>query len=246
MSEHGELFAGHDAVDFGCSKGGSLKFACTALGASNPVGIDIDPKKVRITTDAGFKAAVCDGTSFVKSLRPNCVRFCTMMHFLEHLPSKSHVLKAVESAVHIAEKYVFIRQPWFDADDYLASIGCKFYWSDWSGHTCHVLMKDMLDIISTIGANSNVTLYVNIYGRGPVCSSTSDLILPLGAGRNLHAYERSRDGEKPSCDLRPRSVYRELQVFICKDRETLDVLHRVHGKNTHLFYSLVVNYGEPV
>ena len=40
----------------------------------------------------------------------------------------------VEKACSISKDFVFIQQPYFDADSYLFKKGLKLFWSDWRGH----------------------------------------------------------------------------------------------------------------
>ena len=101
------------------------------------MSLDINPKKVAAARAAGFDAKVADLTK----LDPEdigTVRFVIMSHFLEHLPDCKAAQACIESACGIAEKFVIIRQPYFDADGYLFSLGLKLYWSDWAGHPYHM------------------------------------------------------------------------------------------------------------
>ena len=66
------------------------------------------------------------------------VRFVTISHTLEHLRDLVEVRKTLGSAVKVATDFLFIRGPYFDADDLLQTQGLKFFWSDWSGHPCHL------------------------------------------------------------------------------------------------------------
>ncbi len=121
-----------DYADFGSSKGGSLGYGQNVLGGKRGIGLDIDPEKVEQTRDAGFEAAEIDVTTLVA--QPDCVRFVTMIDFLEHLPGIPLAQQCIAAAVEASTEFVFIRQPWFDADGYLFSRGLKLCWSDWCGH----------------------------------------------------------------------------------------------------------------
>ena len=39
--------APYDFVDFGCSSGGSIKFAMERLGGVNGIGVDLDPEYLK-------------------------------------------------------------------------------------------------------------------------------------------------------------------------------------------------------
>jgi cyclopropane fatty-acyl-phospholipid synthase-like methyltransferase len=43
-----------DLIDFGCSKGGSLRYAQSVLGGANSIGLDISASKVQQTWGIGF------------------------------------------------------------------------------------------------------------------------------------------------------------------------------------------------
>ena len=74
----------YDFVDFGCSTGGSIQWAKRQLNGTKGLGIDIDPKKVAATREAGFDAIIYD----INKIPPRkLVRFTVLSHFLEHIPN---------------------------------------------------------------------------------------------------------------------------------------------------------------
>ena len=88
----------YDFLDFGTSKGGSIKFAQKHLMPnSKGLGIDIDQKKVDFAIKEGF-----DTINFDIELIPSkqYVQFCVLSHFLEHLfdlrTAQSMLLKACQ------------------------------------------------------------------------------------------------------------------------------------------------------
>src|SRR5215470_13328342 len=52
-----------DFLDFGCSRGGSLRVAAALFGGQNGLGVDIDPAKVAAAQEAGAAAIVADATA---------------------------------------------------------------------------------------------------------------------------------------------------------------------------------------
>ena len=145
----------YDFVDFGCSKGGSIDFAVKKLGGSRGVGLDVDPRKVEATRQAGYEAHIAD----VSELDPEklgTTRFVVMAHFLEHLPTLDAASRCIRSAVRVADEFVFIRQPYFDADEYLASLGLRLYWSHWRGHKNHMKAADFHDILGDLLARRKI------------------------------------------------------------------------------------------
>lgn len=119
-----------DYIDFGCSKGGSLLFGQQAFNGKRGLGIDCDQSKVELTREAGF-----DAVRFNIHNLPDekLVRFVVLSHFLEHVPHPADVFAFVQKACSIATDFVYIQQPYFDADAYLVRNGLKLYWSDWRG-----------------------------------------------------------------------------------------------------------------
>jgi hypothetical protein len=129
-----------------------------------------------------------------------------MSHFLEHLPSLNHVRKAIESAAEVASEFLFIQGPFFDADDALAAIGLKFYWSDWSGHTCHLTTAQLKNTLDSLGLSNYELMFVD-----PVSTSDDPVIHPLESTRNQHDYDSNLHAEKPQHVFWP-CLFRE---FLC-------------------------------
>lgn len=181
----------YDFIDFGCSKGGSMSFAMTRLGAGRGLGIDIDARKVEQTRALGFDAVEYDLTGLGRL--PDAVSFCILSHFLEHLPGFSAAKRSIDAAITASRDFVLIRHPWFDADTELFLRGLKFYWSDWHGHTHHMRAFDLYRAVSR---NEKVS-EVRLLGRDRVTGSGHHTILPLSAGLDRHKYDAERDGPKP-------------------------------------------------
>jgi len=194
-------------LDFGASKGGSIRFAQQVLGGERPLGIDIDPKKVARMRSEGFECIEADATAL--DLPENSVRFVVMSHFLEHLPSLDHVRRAIASAAKVARDFLFIQGPFFDADDALEALGLKFYWSDWSGHTCHLTTTMLTSILDDLGLSDVELMYA-----GVISDSDDPTIHPLASARNQHDYDPDLHPEKPQRVFRPR-LFREI-VYLVK------------------------------
>ena len=121
MSEPAVDFRNYDFVDFGCGQGGSIDAAERMFGGRRGIGLDIDSRKVDAVRMAGYEARVCDVTKI--SSKANSVRFVMMSHFLEHLPGRNDAVACIKSACNLAREFVFIQQPYFDADGYLFVTG---------------------------------------------------------------------------------------------------------------------------
>ncbi len=136
----------YDFLDFGCSKGGSLRLGMELFGGERGLGIDFDPAKVAASRAAGHDAVLADVTAL--DLDAGAVSFVLLMHFLEHLAGFDTARKALNSACRVARDFVFIRHPWFDSDAALFDMGFKFYWSDWHGHPNRFGKIDFFKVLS--------------------------------------------------------------------------------------------------
>ena len=211
----------YDFVDFGCSVGGSMAFAQKAFNGGVPVGIDIDPKKVARTREAGFHAVLADATA-PEQFRSN-VRFSILSHFLEHLPDYDTVTKAIRTAVRISDDFVFIRQPWFDSDGDLFRNGLKFYWSDWHGHPMTLTSLQMYRIARDHLASGKI-VRASIYGNTPVADTDDECVVPLSVPMDTGKYDAQAHGPKISPPIQ-LNAYKELVVVLAiRDAEITETL----------------------
>jgi hypothetical protein len=224
-----------DFADFGCSNGSSIQFGIKILKGRKGLGIDIDPKKVASAKAAGYDAIKGDFCNL--DLPDGCVDFTILSHTLEHLPTLDCAKEAIKNAIRISRKFVFIRGPFFDADDYLKSLGLKFYWSDWTGHTLHLKAEQVMNILEDINAPN-----YEIYGRVLLNSSIDATIHPLSSLKNQHQWELEKHGVKPILTL-TKPVYREFVGIIwladhvsVSDVRNLSDKHLLYQKGT--LYSL--------
>ena len=193
-----------DFLDLGASSGGSFVFAKEHLGGMTGLGIDLDSKKVAEMQTKGFDAQEGDATAL--DLPTDSVRFVIMSHFLEHLPSLSAVTETLRGASRVARDFLFIQGPVFDSDSYLASFGLGFYWSNWSGHTCHLTITDLTTILRELGLDNHVVMV-----SGKIKNSKAPAVLPVGAPRNQHDY----DPEKHPSKAVIRFDHHLFSEFVC-------------------------------
>jgi hypothetical protein len=175
----------YDFIDFGCSSGGSIEYYQKMFGAKG-LGIDIDPKKVKSSTEKGFNAIVCDITKIELEKK---ISFGIMSHFLEHISSIKHVKIIVEKACSVINEFLIIRQPYFDADHYLFTNGFKFYWSDWTGHPNHMTLLEFYNILKPL-KDSNLLKEFSFYGLNPVIDSNNDAIHNLDSPTDQHHWNK--------------------------------------------------------
>lgn len=207
----------YDFVDFGCSTGGSIKFAQAAFNGGAAVGIDIDPAKVEKTRAAGYDAVLADATD--PQQFDGQVRFSILSHFLEHLPSYDMVVKSLETAIRISEDFVFVRQPWFDCDGDLFRNGLKLYWSDWHGHPMTLTSLQMFRAVRR-ALESGLAARATIYGYKPIVDTDDECVIPLNAPLNSSKYDPEIHGPKIQPPL-PLDAYRELVLIVAKTDPTI-------------------------
>lgn len=199
---------GLDFVDFGCSRGGTIRHVEAILPGTKGLGIDIDPEKVEQARASGHQA-ICFNINELPA-RKIC-RFVTMSHFLEHLHSLKDARAMISKALAISHEFVLIRQPWFDSDGYLLSQGLKFFWSHWHGHPNKMTTLDFYDILNDLRRSGKLSEY-RIFGRKPIVSTSSSTIIPLAAPMDSHHYEQAVHGEKRTIDL-PIPTFEEVVVL---------------------------------
>jgi 2-polyprenyl-3-methyl-5-hydroxy-6-metoxy-1,4-benzoquinol methylase len=219
----------YDFIDFGCSKGGSIEFAKQYLGGKNGLGIDIDISKVELTISMGYDALQGDLTNL--ELPDKCVDFVIISHMLEHLPDQATCKAVLASAVRVARKFVYIQGPWFDADRYLALIGLKMTWSDWSGHTLHLTTKILSRMLNTLECKN-----VLLFGRKLIESTDDPFIIPIQSPKNCQQYE-SEYGWKPSVIFNC-PIYKDIVSIIPAEGFDIDSLKESIAPVAQTLFSL--------
>ena len=195
-----------DFLDFGTSKGGSIKFACKHFGGRRGVGIDISPQKLALARNDGYECIQADVTCL--PFHDKSVRFVTMSHILEHLSSLAAVEAAIREGARVARDFLFIRGPYFDADAELEAQGLRFYWSFWTGHKCHLKSWELSSFLRRTGLDDHVMLV-----REPIYDSSHPAIHPLASPRDQHAYDPAVHPSKPFVELK-RRAFREIVCFV--------------------------------
>ena len=196
----------YDFLDFGASKGGSIDYAIKRLGGRHGLGVDNNPEKIRQMRAQGYACTEGDITSL--DFPGDSVRFVTISHTLEHLRDLVEVRKTLESAAKVATDFLFIKGPYFDADSLLKAQGLKFYWSDWSGHPCHLTTGQLREILQDLGLDNYAMMAKSI-----VEDSSHGAIHPLNSPRNQHEYIPGRHPPKPFVVFDP-PLYEEIVCFV--------------------------------
>ena len=201
---------GYDHIDFGCSKGGSLQLCKNKFHGKRGLGIDIDQKKVELTQSSGFDAVLFD-INDIPAMK--LVKFTVMSHFLEHIPNAIDCKNFVKKACEISSDFVFIQQPYFDADTNLARDNLKLFWSDWRGHPNRMTGYEMYLLLRDL-KNDGLKINFSIHNRGFIKSSDDKHIHSLASPIDQHHYDLSIHPIKANIAKFQYPVYRELVVLI--------------------------------
>lgn len=196
----------YDFLDLGSSRGGSIEYCSRRFGARRGLGVERHPDKVRQLHEKGLDVLACD--LFALDLPPASFRFVSMLDVLEHLPDLATVERALGVARDLARDFLFIRHPLFDASPFLASVGLKQYWTDWRGHTAHILVSDFFEMFRRLGLQQVALNY-----RQPARDSDDASLLPLAAPPDQHHYDAALHGPKPRVVF-PRSIHGQLDLFV--------------------------------
>lgn len=208
-----------DFIDFGASTGGSLDWAARTFGGRG-LGVDMSEDKAAKARAAGHKVLVSDARDI--ALPDECVRFCTLLDFLEHLPSIEDANAVICSAHRLAREFMFIALPNFDNENLLREHGVKRYYADWSGHTLHLHTRDLMSILSSLPGESR------IYRYGEIFDTWDRSLIPLDAPRNSSFYDPTIFGPRPFVTLPRKSLYTRTIAVVTKDEKTAveEILHQ--------------------
>jgi SAM-dependent methyltransferase len=203
---------GFDFLDFGCSRGGSIRWAMKSFGGKRGLGIDINPNKVAEARGAGFDAINFD---ILQIPQKPLVDFVVMNHFLEHVPDFKMVQEIIKRACDVSRRFVVIKQPFFDADGYLLQHGLKLYWSHWRGHPNTMSSFDLYRIFANL-AEAGAIAGFSIHAKGPIQNSSHPAIHPVSSPRDQHSYDPTQHPPKPDKTF-ASAVYSETMALAWKD-----------------------------
>lgn len=197
--------------DFGCSNGGSIESVKTFFGDdSKGMGFDISPTKLET---ASSRNHLVTSFNILKLPDESLVNFTTLFHILEHIDSQVTVKRLLQKACAVSKEFVFLKQPFFDADPYLFSHGLKLYWSHWHGHPnrmtsleMYLILVDLLDTKKIVG--------FSIYGKKRIPDSACSQVLPLNAPIDQHDYDPDKHPPKRTDLVFDVPVFYELAALI--------------------------------
>ncbi len=215
----------YDFLDLGCSNGASIKLGVDKFKGKYGLGIDIDPRKVEMAKEAGYHAVVGDASKLKDVV--SSVRFTIMSHFLEHLPGIKLAKSCIESAIDVSSDFIYIQQPYFEADGLLFKRGFKFYWSDWKGHTFHMTALNFHNILRPLLVENRISRFM-IFGDQKVTSSSHNSIHSINSPVDQLHYDESKHPIKVIEDF-AFPCYRQLIVVIFK-KDDLSLYEEVQSK----------------
>jgi SAM-dependent methyltransferase len=192
----------YDFFDFGSGHGNSIR-RCEELFGGRGLGIDVDRKKIDSAQNRGVEVVYGD---IMTLPRRKLVTYVCMDNFLEHLPNSDVLRQMLEVAVAVATDFLYIRHPSFEDEAYLAELGLKQYWHDWTGHPSHVLLSDFCAMLKQLKARP-----FDVEFASPIFDSSDPSMLPFSAPPDQHDYDERLHGPKPMLTF-GKPVYRQIRI----------------------------------
>lgn len=194
----------YDFLDLGCKVGNSIGWAHRKYGGRG-LGVDFKPEMIKQARKNGYDAIVGDALKL--EFPPNSFRYISMMHFLEHLPNEKAVKQILQNCKKWARDFSFIHHPSFEDIEYLKKLGFKIDWTDWSGHTAMLTIKDFKRIFKELGLND-----YKIEQEMLIEDSLHEHIVPLNAPIDTLRYEKKLGPKKKVKFDKP--MYGRLEIFV--------------------------------
>jgi SAM-dependent methyltransferase len=196
-------------LDAGCGEGISIGHLQERFGRGPGFGIDVQAPLIETAIANGYDAACCDLLQPDLVLPPNCVDFAAAMDVLEHLPTERDAAIVLQKLVSAAREFVFIRHPSFEDVDYLASLGLKLNWTDWTGHPNGMRIEDFRRLFAEFDWRDYAILPHMIF----VDSLSHPSMLPLATPIDSVRYDPDLHGPRPAVTF-DRPVYGKFDIFI--------------------------------
>ena len=220
-----------DFIDLGAKNGKMAKYARDTFNGQRGLHFEIDDECIKYMEGKDIPCVQADVTNL--TLPENCVDFVIATGTVEHLMNLESVKKMIEMSVIASKDFVYLTWPWFDSDDYLKSLGLTLFPSTWDGHTTHVTISDLRNILDELSVEGTFRAWPLIP------NSSSENISPIGAIEpelggtaeygNLGPY-KPKYGPKPMVNF-TEPVYYESVCFISlrdsqRSRESLKFIRQ--------------------
>ncbi|MGH8629116.1 MAG: methyltransferase domain-containing protein, partial [Gammaproteobacteria bacterium] len=201
------LAAGHYAfVDLGCGSGGSIDHCVRRFHRGAGLGFDLDPKDTAEARRAGYD--IVEEDVLTVHVPQRSVAFVSAMDFLEHLPDITAAAWVLKQFSPAAREFLFIRHPSFEEMEYLAGLGLKLCWSDWSDHPNIMRLDELVALFEQL----DMTEYA-IFPRGLITDSSDDQVVPLSAPTDTKVYDPSILERKPLVRF-DRPIFAQYDIFV--------------------------------
>jgi hypothetical protein len=198
-------------VDAGCGDGGSTSHLLRRFGRAPGLGLDYHQEYIDAARAAGLDAMFCNLLMHDLLLPENAVEFGAAMDVLEHLPTERDAVTVVERLAHVSRDFVFIRHPSFEDMEYLAGLGLKLNWTDWTDHSNMMTLDDYRRVFAEHGWTDYAIRPHMRYD-----DSSHGSVLPLGAPPDTVQYDPEAHGPKPIVAF-DRPVWGKFDIFVKLD-----------------------------
>ena len=202
-----QLKAGeYDFIDLGAGSGESMLFCQNSFGFKKGLGIDKSASKQSKCNNNDV--SILFANVFDVEIPPNCVRCCSMMDFLEHLPNITTAEQILARAGVASSEFLFIRHPSFEDIDYLADHGLKLDWTDWTGHKNMMTLNDFIVLFEKYGWHQ-----YTIIPRNQIIDSTHRKIIPFNAPSDTVGYDIEKHGAKALVYFN-KFIWSQFDIFV--------------------------------
>lgn len=194
-----------DFIDIGASKGGSYHYIKKKFGFDSGLCIDIDINKVNLSI-ANKAPAICLDATNMSLFTDNSCKLISILHTLEHLPSRKLVKNILKESVRVAKDKLYIKGPMYYID-YLKPLGFQFYWSHWRGHTYLIEPGEIIEIMKNLGKTKYTLNFVKL-----VNDSNDSCIHSINGLIDRHAYDKKIDPPKKLNYKFKKDIYKEFEI----------------------------------
>lgn len=202
------LIEGCDYLDFGSHLGNSLRFGQEVLGGLRGVATENHPDNAQKLKDQGISLIEEDATKLI--FPKSSFSFAVLSHFLEHLANLAQVDFVLGAASHACRDYLYIRQPYFDQDAYLQSLGLKTVSALYDQHTLHISTTELVTSLLRAGCANFDIWGLNLWWN----SHDSDQILPSNARQKwTHKYDPAQMDAKEYRDF-TMPIFEEIVCIV--------------------------------
>ena len=192
-----------DFIDLGAKQGKMRKFANQNFNGKNGLHIEIEEKYIKDMELNNIPCIQADITNL--SFPSKCVDFVISTHTIEHLPDITQVKKVVEMSINTAKDFVYFTWPSFDSEKYLESLGITQFFSKMSGHTCHLTINDMNQILKELNIKNSICTSWN-----RIFNSEYSSIVPFDAPIDCEIENKKKYGKIPKVQFTEPVFYENI------------------------------------